>query len=190
MTEQELLIHLSNGDTAALQELISTYFPILSKFAEKFLGDPSLAQDVAQETFIKFWNADRSFESFHALKGFLFLTTKNGCLNLNRARERQEHRNQEAYGRQTYTVDPIHSEIVRAENLALVYQVVRTLPEKMQEIFYLSYEEGMTVKEISVHLNMKLKTVKNHKYKTLLLLRSRFGNHRGPLLVFLSLLLK
>ena len=190
LTEQEILAGLSNGDQAALQELISLYFPILCRFAEKFLPDSSLAKDVVQETFIKLWNGRPVFESVGALKGFLFVTTKNGCLNLNRGRERLENRHLEVSGREPEVIDPIWTEMVRAENIALVYRVVRTLPRPAQEIFYLSYEEGMTVSEISAHLDMKLKTVKNHKYKTLVLLRNKFGNQRGPLLVFLSILLK
>jgi RNA polymerase sigma factor (sigma-70 family) len=191
-TDEELLDSLTTGDPVALQELIGMYFPILCKFAEKFLPDSSLAKDVVQETFIKFWNARQPFGSLAALKGFLFVATKNGSLNLNRGRERQENRHQEVYGRGSDTIDPFLAltEMVYSENIALVYKTVRTLPRPMQEIFYLSYEEGLTVKEISARLNMKLKTVKNHKYKTLLVLRSRFGNQRGPLLLFLSLLLK
>ena len=189
-TEQEILTGLSLGNEAALQELISAYFPVLCRFAERFLPDSSLAKDVVQETFIKLWNGRRVFESVGALKGFLFVTTKNGCLNLNRGRERQENRHLEVAGREPEAIDPIWTEMVRAENIALVYAVVRTLPAQAQEIFYLSYEEGMTVKEIAEHLDMKLKTVKNHKYKTLVHLRQKFGNQRGPLLVLLSILLK
>ena len=188
--EQEILAGLSTGDQAALQELIGMYFPVLCRFAERFLPDSSLAKDVVQETFIKLWNGGRAFESVGALKGFLFVTTKNGCLNLNRGRERQENRHLEVAGREPEATDPIWTEMVRAENIALVYAAVRTLPLPAQEIFYLSYEEGMTVKEIAAHLDMKLKTVKNHKYKTLVHLRGKFGNQRGPLLVLLSILLK
>ena len=176
---------LSRGDQTALEELIRTYFPILSRYAEKFLPDSSLAKDVVQETFIKLWSNRSSFGSVEALKGFLFVATKNGCLNLSRGRERQEVRHQEVAGLGPETSDPVLTGMVRAENIALIYQVVRGLPRAAQEIFYLSYEEGMTVKEIAAHLDMKLKTVKNHKYKTLVLLRSKFGNQRGPLLVFL-----
>ena len=192
MTEKELLENFAAGDPLALEELIGTYFPVLCSFAEKFLPDSSLAKDVVQETFIRFWNARQSFDSLNALKGYLFVSTKNGCLNVNRGRLRQENRHQEAHARSSEpeSTEPFLAEMVRAENLALVYQVVRTLPRSMQEIFYLSYEEGMSVKEISIHLNMKLQTVKNHKYKTLLILRSKFGNHRGPLLLLLSFLLK
>ncbi len=192
MTEKELLENFTAGDPLALEELVSTYFPVLCRFAEKFLSDSSLAKDVVQETFIRFWNARKPFDSLHALKAYLFISTKNGCLNLNRGRLRQENRHLEAYARSSEpeSFEPYLTEMVRAENLALVYQVVRALPNSMQEIFYLSYEEGMTVKEISIHLDMKLQTVKNHKYKTLLILRSKFGKNRGGLLVLLSFLLK
>lgn len=189
-TDQAILSGLSSGESAALQALISLYFPVLCRFAERFLPDSSLAKDVVQETFIKLWNSRSSFESVDALKGYLYVATRNGCLNLNRGRERQESRHIEVSRREPEAEDPIWTEMVRAENIALVYRVVRALPRSAQEIFFLSYEEGMTVSEIAQHLNMKLKTVKNHKYKTLLLLRSKFGNQRGPLLVLLSILLK
>lgn len=181
---------LAHGEPSALQELIRTYFPVLCRYAEKFLPDSSLAKDVAQETFIKVWNARPAFTSIHSLKGFLFVTTKHGCLNLNRGRERMETRHREVFEEQPGTTEPVLKDIVLSEYLALVYGVVRTLSPAMRQVFYLSYEEGMTVSEIAAHLNMNLKTVKNHKYKTLLLLRSKFGSQHGPLLVLLSLLLK
>jgi RNA polymerase sigma factor (sigma-70 family) len=190
ITEEQLLAGLSGGDPRALKRLIGDYFPILCRFAEKFLADPSLAKDVVQETFIKLWATRSSFGSFPALKGFLYVATKNACLNLNRGRERQEVRHRTVAGQEPDSADPVWTEMVRAENIALIYRVVRTLPPAAQEVFYLSYEEGLTVGEIAVRLKMKLKTVKNHKYKTLVLLRNKFGTQRGPLLALLAILLK
>lgn len=190
LSEHEILSGLSREDPAALQSLIHVYFPVLCKFAEKFLPDSSLAKDVVQETFINFWSAGQRFQSLKALKGYLFTSTRNGCLNMVRSRERRENRHLALAGTEPEATDPVFTEIVHMENIALVYEAVHSLSPKMQEIFYLSYEEGLTVKEISVRLDMKLKTVKNHKYKTLLFLRGKFGNDRGPLLLFLTLLLK
>jgi len=188
--EPELLARFARGDQRALEELIRDYFPVLCRFAERYLPDSSLAKDVVQETFIKLWKGRGSFESVDALKGYLYVATRNGCLNLNRGRERQESRHLEVAAREAGVADPVWTEMVRAENIALVYRIVRGLPPAMQEIFYLSYEEGLTVGEISERLGMKLKTVKNHKYKTLVLLRRKFGAQRGPLLAVLSILLK
>jgi len=188
LTDSALLSDLARGTPAALEALINSYFPVLCKFAEKFLPDSSLAKDVVQETFIKFWNAGQHFQSSKALKAYLFTATRNGCLNLVRTRERLENRHQELFGDDPEAADRVHTEIAHMENIALIYQVVRNLPPKMQEIFYLSYEEGLTVGQIAARLNMKLKTVKNHKYKTLMFLRGKFGHSQGGLLLFLALL--
>lgn len=188
--DEEVLTRLSNEDPAALQLLIETYFPILCRFAEKFLPDQSLAKDIVQEVFIKVWNNKPSFDSIMSLKGYLFTLTRNGCLNMIRSRERQENRHMTAAAKDPSTVDPILADIVRAEYIAQIYQVVQTLPPKMQEVFYLSYEEGMTVRAIAQQLNMDVKAVRNQKYKALVTLRSRFKDSGEPLLVVLAFLLR
>ena len=187
LTETEKLTRLSQGDAAVFREVIEEYFPILCRFAQQYLPDASLAEDVVQEVFIRLWTARISFDNYKALKGYIFTATRNGCLNLSRGRDRQEHRLQDAFGSDPGVTDSILTEIVHMENLALIYQVVRGLPPKMREVFMLSYREGMTVKQISLHLNMKVKTVKTLKYRTLVTLRSKFRDNHASLLL-LSLL--
>jgi RNA polymerase sigma-70 factor (ECF subfamily) len=187
-SEEDLLANLSQGDPAAFREIIEVYFPILCRFAEKYLPDSSLAKDVVQEVFIKFWNAGVCVDNIKNLKAYLFVSTKNGCLNLARGRDRQQHKLQDAFGNEPGSLDYIITEIVKAENISLIYQAVRTIPKKMQEVFRLSYEDAMTVKEISVHLNMTAKTVRNSKYKALALLRNKFANNSKSLLFVLLLL--
>ena len=190
LTEREILDDLANGNQTGFQWLITTYFPILCRFAEKFLPDSSLAKDVVQETFINFWNGRRSFHSLISVKAYLFTATKNGCLNLIRSRERMENRHLAVAVSKAQTEDPFVTEMVYLEKIALIYKVVLTLSPQMQEVFYLSYEKGMTVSEISAMLNMKLKTVKNYKYKTLLLLRNNFKSNGTALLLCFSILAK
>jgi RNA polymerase sigma-70 factor (family 1) len=187
--KQELLYRLSQGDPAALEELVNAYFPVLCRFAEKFLPDSSLAKDIVQETFINLWKARKSFESLSGLKGFLYTSTRNGCLNHLRGREREENKHLAASSLDPLEMDSVLTEIVRAESIALIYETVRLMPEKMQEIFYLSFQEGLTVKEISISLDMNIKAVKKQKYKALVILRAKFGSNREPLLALLTLLL-
>ncbi len=187
--ENELLINLAKEDPAALQTLIDVYYPFLCRFAEKYLPDASLAKDVVQETFIKFWNARQVFGSAGALKGYLFTSTRNGCLNLLRGRKNEADRHRKIAGNGMEVVESVMTDIVRAESLALVYQVVRGMSKPRQEVFYLSYEEGLTVKEISERLDMKLKTVKSHKYETMLILRNKFAGRHGALLILFTVTL-
>jgi RNA polymerase sigma-70 factor (family 1) len=182
LSEEELLSRFSVGDPTALETLIRSYYPVLCRFAEKFLPDASLAKDVAQESFIKLWKSGKSFDSMQALKAYLYTITRNGCLDLIRNRSRLDNRHQQAAADIEEATEPVLTEIIRAESVALIYQAVKAMPVKMQQVFLLSYREGMTVSEIATQLGMNLKAVKKQKYKALVALRGRFAKRREPLL--------
>ena len=191
LNEQELLRQLSAGDVAALRVIIQVYFPLLCSYAEKFLPDTSLAKDIAQETFIKLWRHKDRFENISGLKSFLFTVTKHGCLNLQRGREREEER----YGKIVAPdcadeIDDHYDEIARLDSLAQINQVVQQMPVKMQEIFLLCFQEGLSNEEIARKLNISEKTVRNQKYNSLMILRHRFRNSNRSLLLLLGLLIK
>ena len=186
LPKEEILSQLSAGDTAALETLIRSYYPVLCRFAEKFLPDASLAKDVAQESFIKLWKSGKSFDSIQTLKAYLYAITRNGCLDMIRNRSRLDNRHQQAAADIEEAMEPVLTEIIRAESVALIYQAVKAMPVKMQQVFILSYREGMTVSEIAAHLGMNLKAVKKQKYKALVALRSRFAKRREPLMSLLA----
>lgn len=180
--EKELPARVSLQDPDALEQLIRSYYAVLCRFAENFLPDASLAEDIVQETFIKLWRSGKSFDSIKALKAYLYTITRNGCLDMIRTRTRMDNRHQQATAGSEEATEPVLAAIIRAESIALIYQAVKAMPAKTQEIFILSYREGMTVSEIAAHLGMSVKAVKKQKYKALVALRGRFANNREPLL--------
>ena len=141
---EELLSPLSAGDPAALEILIGAYYPILCRFAEKFLPDASLAEDVVQESFIKLWKSGKTFDTTDALKAYLYTITRNGCLDLVRSRSRLHNRHQQVMANNDPATEPVLSAIIRAESLAMIYQVVNDMPEKMRQIEELQKEISPT----------------------------------------------
>ena len=186
LQEEEILTRLSVGDPTALEILIRSYYSVLCRFAEKMLPDASLAKDVVQESFIKLWKSDKTFNSTQALKVYLYTITRNGCLDLIRSRNRLDNRHQQATAEVEESLEPVITEIIRAESVALIFQVIKDMPPKMREVLFLSYRDGMTVSEIATHLNMNLKAVKKQKYNALVALRCRFAKPTAPLLVLLT----
>jgi RNA polymerase sigma factor (sigma-70 family) len=172
LPEKELPARVSLEDPDVLEQLIRSWYAVLCRFAENFLPDASLAEDIVQETFIKLWKSGKSFDSIKALKAYLYTIT----------RSRMDNRHQQATAGSEEATEPILAAIIRAESIALIYQAVKAMPAKTQEIFILSYREGMTVSEIAAHLGMNVKAVKKQKYKALVALRGRFANNREPLL--------
>ena len=186
ISDDELLQRLSAGDPAALETLIRTHYAVICRFAEKSLPDAALAQDIAQESFIKLWKSGKTFDTLTALKAYLYTIARNGCLDLIRNRNRLQDRHYQAAAIEQQSIEPVLADIIRAESIALIYQFVQEMPGKMREVFLLSYREGMTVSEIAARLGWKVKAVKKQKYKALVALRGRFGNHTLLLLPLLS----
>jgi len=186
ISDEDLLQRLSAGDPIAFETLIRSHYAVICRFAEKFLPDTALAQDIAQESFIKLWKSGKTFDTLTALKAYLYTIARNGCLDLVRNRNRLQQRHYQAATGQETAMEPVLADIIRAESIALIYQFVQEMPGKMRDVFLLSYREGMTVSEIAVHLGWKVKAVKKQKYKALVALRSRFGHHTHLLLPLLS----
>ena len=187
---EELLSKLSERDPAALETLMEIYYPALCRFAGSFLTDASLAKDIVQDTFINYWRSEHHFPSLNNLKAFLLVSTRNGCMNYLRGRERLERTHKAASAAMPLETESIYADIVKNELIALIYETVAQMSPRMQEIFYLSFREGMTVKEISAHLDMNLKAVKKQKYKALVMLRSKFGSKRDLLPILLAIFLQ
>ena len=150
------------GDPTALEILIRSYYSVLCRFAEKMLPDASLAKDVVQESFIKLWKSDKTFDSTQALKVYLYTITRNGCLDLIRSRNRLDNRHQQATADVEEAQEPVITEIIRAESVALIFQVIKDMPSKMREILFLSYRDGMTVSEIAAARLISVNTAKTH----------------------------
>lgn len=190
LIENELFTGLLKEDPAALRDLMKSYFPILCGYAAHYVKDASLAEDIVQEVFIKFWQYKGTFESFNNIKAFLYSLTKNGCLNMQRGQERENSKRLKIAAFDAAKEPPVDDLIVKMEYLAAINLFVQQLPQKMREVFMLSFEEGLSIEEISQRMNIAVKTVRNQKYKSLVLLRKQFGHMGIPLLLLISKVLK
>jgi RNA polymerase sigma-70 factor (ECF subfamily) len=188
--DDALLRRIVNKDPEALREVIGVYFSTLCVFAERYLPDGSLAKDVVQETFIRLWQYESSFETIQGFEAFLFTVTRNGCLSLLRGRDREVKKIGRGVALTESDDDTVYDEIVRLEHLAQVNRVVQEMPEKMREVFRLSYIEGFTIDEIAQRMRISNKTVRNQRYNALVFLRERFRNSDYSFFLAVVLLLK
>lgn len=83
-----LLDALRHGDQAAFEELIGRYHQALTRSAMLYVGDPAIAQDVAQETWVALLHGLARFEGRSSLKTWLFTVVANRA----RSRAQRERR--------------------------------------------------------------------------------------------------
>ncbi len=124
------------------------------------LSDKDLAEDLLQEVFLKLWEKFNTINSKKELKGYLYKTAKNLCLNHFRhqvvVRKHQENKSAEL----RYYVSP--SELFeQQEGNRKLLQVINSLPEKTRITFLMSRADNLSYKEISERLKISVKTVEN-----------------------------
>ncbi|MEC5145280.1 RNA polymerase sigma-70 factor [Chitinophaga sp. 212800010-3] len=174
ITDEEIYAtRLQQGDEPAFRYIMSRYFPIITGFAKRFISNHAIAEDVAEETFIKLWHHHERVTSFQSLKAFLYITAKNACLNELRKEKNQQYRHYIYTANMARETDFIANEIIRAEVKAEINRTINSLPEKMKRVFQLGFIEGLPNREIARQLNISVNTVKGQKSRALELVKEK-----------------
>ncbi|MFN8558648.1 MAG: sigma-70 family RNA polymerase sigma factor [Dehalococcoidia bacterium] len=164
-TDEELVLLVRGRDERAFETLYDRYADLVYSVALRVLADPTLAQDVAQEVFLRIWRAPESFDIGRGrFSNWLVSVARNRAVDEVRLRGRRRLRE---VGAQSMADDPPDGQ---AEDPAVAAQTeiersaVRralfTLPVEQRTALELAYFGGMTQQEIAELLNQPLGTVK------------------------------
>lgn len=88
MTDQELIAAARDGDDGAFKELVVRYEPVVAATVIGMLGNSPEAEDVGQETFIRFYRALGSFRGDSSVKTYITRIAMNQAINEIRKRQR------------------------------------------------------------------------------------------------------
>lgn len=171
---QEFSIHaFQQGDPNAFNFIFSVYYPPLCFFAGKLIADRLIAEDIAQEAFVRLWQKHESFDCQEAIKAFLYVITRNACLNFLKHCKRKKKNEQTWAHTWDETEDYVLNKLTRHEKMNEVYTAVNTLPPECRKVILLSYVDGFRNNEIAEKLDISVHTVKNQKTRGLSLLKKR-----------------
>jgi RNA polymerase sigma-70 factor (ECF subfamily) len=146
----ELVARLKARDDRAFEELVTTYQERVYRVAWRLVRDDDLAEDVAQEAFIKVFRHIDRFEERSSLYTWIYRITVNIALNkLKRDRFRQMLPLGD-FGRPDRRASADPSRRALSNELAeRVEEAVKELPEKQRLVFTLKFYEEMSHKEIA-----------------------------------------
>jgi len=163
------------------------FFPSLCFFAKRLLDNDGEGEDIAADSFVKLLNRHDSFDTLPNIKAFLYITTRNACLNYLRHSQRQHSANRELNRLQDKTDEPALSHMVHAEVLREVELEIEQLPNRCKEIFKLIYFERQSAEEIAALLEISINTVWVQRAKAIQLIRTNLLK-KGMLSVLLCFL--
>ncbi len=160
-------------DEAGFVALYTAYYPELLRYAERFLGDDTRAQDAVQEAFLRLWKRKAMIDPERSVRALLYKAVRN--LVFNHKRDTLLHQTL------LYTMDPAQSnpdpEALAGTTLIgeKINGWVRELPDRRREAFELSRFHGLRHDEIASIMGVATKTVENHILLALKFLRDKLN---------------
>jgi len=157
MDDQTLSKAVAEGNEAAFRELLNRYQYKILNFAFRFLGDAEEAQDIAQETFLKFYKSVSNFRPVGSLKAYLFTISKNLCIDYVRKKKPVYSDKVQEQAEQNTPLDLL----ICKESTDEFLSAVQKLPENQRFAVLLRYNEGLSYSEIAKILSVSVSAVES-----------------------------
>ena len=145
--------HSSVRPTDVLEEVLNQYGNMLFRYALLMLGNTQDAEDVVQDTLLKYWQKAPEFNDKDHEKAWLLTVMANRCRDLLRTRLRRGETALDSIAElPDVRTNPM-------ENSSILEALTR-LPEKYKKVVYLHYVEGYKVEEIAGMIGKTASAVK------------------------------
>jgi RNA polymerase sigma-70 factor (ECF subfamily) len=176
------MARLAGGHDAALNDLMERHAPAVFRFLCRMLNHEDDANDLAQETFVRVFQARASFDPNKKFSTWLFTIAANLARNQIRWRMRHPNVSLEAESESTEQSladklaanSPTPKEATLAtERAVAVRAAVNELPEDMRAAIVLCEWEEHSMAEAAVILEATPKAVESRLYRARQILRER-----------------
>ena len=169
MTEKELITKAKQGDHDAFGELVLLHQNKVYSLCVHLLNDRDMAEDLAQEAFLKAW---RSFSSFREDSGFstwMHRLTTNLCLDYLRKQVRQKEvatavsldDEEEGWVEPADPAGDPHARLEERERGRVLAKALEELPDHHRRLILMRELAGMRYQEIADATGADLGTVKS-----------------------------
>lgn len=155
------LLHVEAA-ASAFEAIFHRYYPMVLNFIRGMVKDGGLAEDIAQNIFMRLWLNRAVLDRTKSLKNWLCVLARNEAINVLRSKcskvlaFQAEVPDTQLSDR---TVEDWYNFVETNERLR---SYIETMPLQRREIFKMSRYEHRSNMEIAVMLNISVRTVEKH----------------------------
>ena len=158
VSETDLVASAQNGDRNAFSDLVRIHAQGVRNVIYRMCGDIQLAEDAAQEAFIRAWQNLSSYRPQTPLRNWLYRIAVNAGTDMLRKEKRilpddieNMHLTDGQPGLETL--------VSQHERTGLIQKAILSLPEASRAVLVLREYEGLSYQEISSTLDIPVGTV-------------------------------
>ncbi|HEY3328666.1 MAG TPA: sigma-70 family RNA polymerase sigma factor [Capsulimonadaceae bacterium] len=179
-----LIGRCQRGDVEAFNLLIQRYERVVYNFAFRLSGNYDDANDIAQDAFVRAYNAIGSFRGDAQFSTWIFRITTNVYLDEKKKRKAHPQSSLDEYieteessmGRQVEDPSPTPEEIVTDnERSQFITKAIQSLPEFQRTMVVLYHVEHKSYEEIADIMELPIGTVKSRLNRARLALKEKLS---------------
>lgn len=161
-TDLKLLKALRKGDEKAFERIFERYSSQLFNVVQKFTTSRSDAEDVVQEVFSKVWTHRIRINPELPFTPYIIKIAKNMVINIAKKRIYETTYLSYKYHVHSKFNYVTENQVLFRELQNILEEKIGKLPDKRQEVYRLSRQEGLSASEIAEKLGISVRTVENH----------------------------
>jgi RNA polymerase sigma-70 factor, ECF subfamily len=158
VAESGLIEQAKLGDRNAFGELVRLHYPGVVRVVYRLCGDAGLAEEMAQEAFLKAWINLTTFHAQSSLRNWLYRIAVNAALDVLRRKPEEALEDEEAQLLPDQAEGP-EAALIDKERAAQFQQAIQSLPEAARSVLVLREYGGLTYQEIASTLDVPVGTV-------------------------------
>lgn len=156
--EEILITRAQQGDRRAFGELVGMHYPGVIQVVYHLCGDAHVAQDAAQETFLRAWQHLPAYRPQGSLRSWLYRIAVNAALDMLRRETKLDPQEIDDLPLADWEPGP-EASFLASEQATLVRQAVNALPTASRAVLVLREYQGLSYQEIAAALDIPLGTV-------------------------------
>jgi RNA polymerase sigma-70 factor (ECF subfamily) len=160
-SDEQLLLQLRKGDAHAFELLYRRYRQPVYAFCLRLLGNESRAEDAAEETFLKMYNAIDSLATPAAFRSWLYRIARNEALMM----MRQRRNTIEATDDTVWNDETPLTLLTGKDTTHIIQELLGKVKVEFREVLMLREENQLSYAEIAVATGLTESVVKSRIFK-------------------------
>ena len=189
--ERLLLQQISEGDRAVFRTLYIHYFSDVQRYIALFEPSGISRDELTQDVFIRIWEKRSYLAGVDSFKSYLFMVTRNVVFNYLRGlKVQQKVKELDESVEEGGGGGTIEDQLLYKQYYRIALEAMEKLPPGRRKVLKMSIDDGLTLDEIAVELNISRAGVKKQLYAATAFVRQYLHEHGEItvlLFVFLSL---
>ena len=182
--DRSLIERCKRGDVGAFNDLVRLYEKQVYNFAYRLTSNYDDANDIAQEAFLRAFNAIGSFRGDASFSTWLFRITTNVFLDDRKKARAHPHTSLDEYmeldessvARQVEDTAPGPQQLTEeAERTKLLGQAITSLPDYQRAMVVLYHSQQKSYEEIAEMMDLPIGTVKSRLNRARLALKEKLA---------------